>query len=332
MEIEMESILSEPCTVRLIVNGRADLGGRFKRSLQRAVRDLGERHVTVEILVTELPHDAEQFAEEACIDGCAAVVAVGGDGTLNQVVNGVMKQSRGARPEVTVGVIPAGTANDFAGGLGLRSRDVYRILMALTTERVRWLDLGKVQSRYFINFASGGFGAEATHKLPSWLKSAYGAEAYIVNGARRILALSPQQASFQSGDWRWEGRFLTFAIGNGKQAGGGCVVCPEAQLDDGGLDLCIIPAHVEIQNLLNSWINGPLGIVRQLLSLQNPLRHGVLGYLLEYYKELVVRNRVSSLDIELKQPLSINLDGEPTDPREKFQITTLHQQLKFLVL
>ncbi|MCK5679525.1 YegS/Rv2252/BmrU family lipid kinase [bacterium] len=332
MEIEMESILSGSRTVRLIVNGRAELGGQLKKSLQRAVRDLGERHVTVETLVTESSCDAERFAEEACIDGCAAVIAVGGDGTLYQVVNGVMKQSRGARSEVSVGVIPAGTANDFAGGLGLRSRDAYRILMALTTEQVRWLDLGKVQSRYFINFASGGFGAEATRNPPSWLKSAYGTEAYIVNGARRILALSPQQASFQSGDWCWEGRFLTFAIGNGRQAGGGCVMCPEAQLDDGELDLCIIPAHVEIQNLLNSWINGPFGIVRQLLSLQNPLRHGVVGYLLEYYKELVIRKRVSSLDICLEQPLSINLDGEPTEPRANFQITTLHQQIRYLVL
>ncbi len=328
----MESILSEPRTVRLIVNGRADLGGRLKRSLQRAVRDLEERNVTVETLVTELSQDTERFAEEACCEGYAAVIAVGGDGTLHQVVNGVMKQSRGDRSEVAVGVIPAGTANDFAGGLGLRSRDAYRILMALTTERVRWLDLGKVQSRYFINFVSGGFGADATRNPPSWLKSAYGAEAYIVNAARRILALSPQQASFQSSDWQWEGRFLTFAIGNGKQAGGGCVMCPRAQLDDGELDLCIIPAHVEIHNLLNSWVNGPLGIVRQLLSLRNPLRHGVLGYLLEYYKELVVRKRISSLDIDLKQPLSINLDGEPTEPREMFEIAALHQQIKFLVL
>ncbi|MCK5679628.1 hypothetical protein KAI46_02310, partial [bacterium] len=120
--------------------------------------------------------------------------------------------------------------------------------------------------------------------------------------------------------------------GNGKQAGGGCVMCPEAQLDDGELDLCIIPAHVEIHKLLNSWVNGPLAVVKQLLSLQNPLRHGVVDYLLTYYKKLVVRKRVSSLDIELKQPLSINLDGEPTESREKFQITALHQQLKFLAL
>lgn len=321
----------DECTIRLIVNGRTNLSGRFKRSLKRAVQDLGKRNVIVETYVTESSLDAERFAEEACIEGHAAVLAVGGDGTLHQVINGVMKHSRGARSEMVVGVIPAGTANDFASCLGIRSRDVYRTLLDLDSERVRWLDLGKVQSRYFINFAAGGFGADATRKLAPWLKSAYGAEAYIINGARKILTSSPRQACFKSGDWQWEGRFLTFAIGNGKQAGGGCVLCPEAQLDDGELDLCIIPAHVEIHKLLSSWVNGPIAVARKLLSLRNPLRHGVIGYLLEYHKKLIVRKRVSSLNIHLERALPLNLDGEPTEPREMFRVTALHQQIKFLV-
>lgn len=317
--------------VRLVVNGRADLSGHLRRSLQRAVRDLGDRNVTVETFVTESPLDAERFAQEACTERHAAVIAVGGDGTLHQVVNGVMMQNRECRSGVAVGLVPAGTANDFAGGLGIRSRDAYRTLMGFGDERVRWLDLGKVQSRYFINVASGGFGAEATRKVAPWLKSAYGADAYLVNGARQILTSPQRQACFQSDGWQWEGRFLAFAIGNGRQAGGGCVLCPEAQLDDGKLDLCIIPAHVEIDKLLTSWVNGPIGVVEKLFSLQNPLRHGVIGYILEYYKELVVRKRVSSLDIHFEQAMPLNLDGEPSEPSEEFCVRAMQQKLKFLL-
>lgn len=326
----MRSIFNQPCIVRLIINGRANLGGRLKRLLRQAVRDLGQRNVTVETLVTESSRDAERFAKEACAGGRYAIFAVGGDGTLHQVINGVMEGLKGDS-EVAVGVIPAGTANDFAGGLGIRSRNVCRTLLELGDDKVRWFDLGKVQSRYFINFASGGFGAKATRNLPSWLKSAYGSEAYFLNGVRQILTSPVQQASFQTDDWRWEGRFLTFAIGNGRQAGGGCRLCPKAQLDDGKLDLCIIPAHVELLNLLNSWVNGPISVVRQLLSSKNPLQHGVVGYILEYYKELVIRKQVSTLDIHLDQPLSLNLDGEPTGPRKEFQITVIPQKLKFLL-
>ncbi len=326
----MKSIFNEQRTIRLIINGRANLSGRLKRLLRQTVRDLGERNVIVETLVTEFPSDAERFAGEVCAESHVAVVAVGGDGTLHQVINGVMKQSQGARSEVAVGVIPAGTANDFAGSLGISSRNVCRTLSALSDERMRWLDLGRVQSRYFVNFASGGFGAEATRNLAPWLKSAYGVEAYFLNGVRQILKSPPQQASFQSNDWHWEGRCLTFVLGNGRQAGGGCVLCPKAQLDDGELDLCIIPARVEILNLLSSWVNGPMAVVRQLLSLQNPLRHGVIGYILEYYKELVVRKRISFLDIRLDRELSLNLDGEPIEPRNNFHIEVMPQKLKFL--
>jgi lipid kinase YegS len=325
------SLFHDEYTVRLIVNSQANLNGRLKRSLQRAVRDLGERNVIVETFVTESPFDAERLAQEACTEGHAAVVAVGGDGTLHQVVNGVMMLNRECRSEVAVGLIPAGTANDFAGSLGIRSRDAYRTLMTLSEERVKWLDLGKVQSRYFINVATAGFGADATRNLSPCLKSLYGAETYFVNGARKLLTTLPQQTRFQSGDWHWEGRALAFAIGNGKQAGGGCMLCPEAQLDDGKLDLCIIPAHVELHKLLTSWVNGPIGTVGKLLSLQNPLRHGVIGYVLEYYKELVVRKRVSSLDIHFEQSMPLNLDGEPTEPCEEFSVTAMQQKLKFLV-
>lgn len=318
-------------TVSLIVNGQTHLSSRLKKSLQHSIRGLERQDITVETHITESPKDAEQFAEEACIKSHAAVFAVGGDGTLHQVINGIMKHSRKSRPEIAVGIIPAGTANDFAGCLGIRSRDACETLLKLSPEHTRWLDLGKVQSRYFINVASGGFGADATRNLPPWLKSVYGTELYLINGACQMLTSAPRQACFQSDDWQWEGRFLTFAIGNSKQAGGGCVLCPEAQLDDGELDLFIIPAHVEIQKLLSSWVNGPISVVRKLLSLKNPLRHGVIGYLLEYHKKLIVRKRVSSLNINLKRPLTLNLDGEPTEPRKKFRVTTLHQQIKFLV-
>ncbi|NOQ41869.1 MAG: YegS/Rv2252/BmrU family lipid kinase [Desulfuromusa sp.] len=326
----MDSVHGES-TVRLIINGRASLSSPLRRSLQRAARDLEQRNVTVETCVTKSPVDAEHFARDACSECCAAVIAVGGDGTLNQVINGVMAQNQKNRSEVAVGVIPAGTANDFAACIGVRSRDAYRLLMSCNGEQARWLDLGKVQSRYFINIASGGFGAEATRNLSPWLKSTYGAEAYFLNGVRQLLTATQPQAHFQSGDWQWEGRALAFAIGNGRQTGGGCVLCPDALLDDGELDLCIIPAHIDLHKLLTSWLNGPMSVVGKLLSLQNPLRHGVIGYILEYYKELVVRKRVSSLDICLDEAIALNLDGEATEPRKVFSFTAQQQKIKFLI-
>ncbi len=316
--------------VRLIVNGQAQISGKLKRSLKKATRDLGRQNVTVETMVTDSPLAAEELAAEACSKDYAAVVAVGGDGTLHQVINGVMQQRRGIRSEIVVGVIPAGTANDFAAGLGIEKYDAYQTLMALNSESVRWLDLGKVESRYFINFASGGFGAEATRGSSALMKTLYGAEAYALNGVRRMLDSSACRGTFKSKDWQWEGRFLTFAIGNGSQAGGGCVMCSKAQLDDGELDLCIIPAHVEIRKLLYSWVNGPVSTVKNLLLMRNPLRYGVISYLLEYYKKVIVRKRVSALDIQLEHDLPLSLDGETSGALDKFRVRVLPHQIRFL--
>jgi diacylglycerol kinase (ATP) len=225
---------------RLIVNpssGR-ETAGDYVELLNGRLR---EKFPNVEIVLTTGDGDAERGAAAAAGDGCRMLFIAGGDGTLNEAVNGVA--AAGAFDQVTFGIIPLGTGNDFASALGIPG-EVEQALDLLLGPHARTLlvDVGEMNGRAFVNTSGGGFIAEVSLAVTPQLKTIAGRLAYIVGGAQALLEYEPVRAtvSLEPGGERLGLRLHAFAVCNSRLIGGGRLIAPEAIVDDGLLDVCLI--------------------------------------------------------------------------------------------
>ena len=224
---------------RLIVNPTS---GRDKGS--EHLPDLNERlraaFADVQIVMTVGEGDGEQAARRAAEEGCRLVVAAGGDGTLNEVLNGVA--AAGALDRTLLGVVPLGTGNDFAGLLGLPDEPTEAV-ERLISGRERLVDLGVLNERVFVNASAGGFLAEVSDNITSGLKTVAGRMAYVIAGASVLVNFEPPSAEVKLDDEAFHERhYQLFVVSNGQTIGGGHRVAPAAKLDDGLLDAVLVDA------------------------------------------------------------------------------------------
>jgi len=235
--------------VQLILNGKA--GGND--ALQTAVARQRAIGHTIEVRVTLEKGDARRFVAEA--GEVDLVIAAGGDGTLNEVVHGLMDLSTAARP--AVGVVPLGTANDFATACGI-PHDPEEALALCMEGKAAPIDIGKANEHWFLNAASIGFGAEITATTPPELKNLLGPVAYGVMGAILAMNVHHYRGTLSLPDREITGSGPVAIVGNGRQAGGGLQVTPRACVDDGLLDvlavrdipaLALLTAARELQEL-----------------------------------------------------------------------------------
>ncbi len=236
--------------------------------------------------------DATRFAREATTRGADLVICAGGDGTVNEVVNGILPPFGSPLPRglPRLGIIPLGTGNDFAA-FNQIPLDLDEAIAVAVDGPETSVDIGVLNRRYFANVSSGGLGAQATEETSDRSKRLLGAAAYLVTGARTFAALEPSRGRFSSrGEMVFEGSFLFFAVGNGGRAGGGTWITPRASLTDGLLDLCVIPelSRTELLRLLPE--------VRSGDHLDN---------------DRVIYRRMDRLTIEPIGEISVNMDGEP---------------------
>jgi YegS/Rv2252/BmrU family lipid kinase len=173
--------------VQLILNGKV-AGNDALRAAVVGQREAGHR---IEVRVTREKGDARQFVSEA--GEVDVLIAAGGDGTLNEAVHGLMDLSIVARP--VLGVVPLGTANDFATGCGLPGDPEKALALCMEGQAVL-IDVGKANDHWFLNVASVGFGAEVTATTSPELKRLLGPVAYTVMGA--ILAIKRSSISRQA--------------------------------------------------------------------------------------------------------------------------------------
>jgi lipid kinase YegS len=264
--------------------------------LRAATRALRKESHNVTGRVTFESGDAERFAREAVTRGADLVLAAGGDGTLNEVANG-LATAEGVEPGGTtpaLGIIPLGTANDFANWVGVPLDPIEAVRAAVEAEP-RVIDLAQVNDRYFLNVSTGGFGAAATEEAPERAKRTLGVLAYVITGLRKFASLEPCNARFTSaGEVIYEGDFMLFAVGNGQQTGGGNFLTPNSSLHDGLLDFCLVKSltHAEF------------------LRLAPDLRSGA-----HIDSEHVLYLQLPELRIESEHQLSANADGEPIPAR-----------------
>lgn len=184
------------------------------------------------------PGDLTERAARAVRDGVDLVVAAGGDGTLNEVLNGVARV-RGGLSRVALGLLPLGTGNDFARTLDLPS-ELPAAIGRLAEGRVRRLDAAHLNRRLFINASGGGFTAETSARVSGRLKALVGRVAYLVGGAQALLEHAPVLTEIRLDDVHQTLPLQLFAVCNGRTLGGGHTLAPEAEPDDGWLDVCLV--------------------------------------------------------------------------------------------
>lgn len=199
-----------------------------------------ERLAPSEIRVTAKAGDAERFAREAAACGCALIVSAGGDGTLNEVINGIADR----RSEIRLGLVALGTGNDFARSIGLPGK-VDDCIDVIEAGRVKPVDLVRVSSdqvRYFVNVSAGGFSGIVDEKLTPEMKKTWGPLAYLRSAAAALPELRAYQTSIVFDDAEPISMSLyNVIIGNGRYVAGGIPVAPEAEIDDGQVDVILIP-------------------------------------------------------------------------------------------
>jgi YegS/Rv2252/BmrU family lipid kinase len=211
------------------------------------------------------------------------------------VVNGIVKA--GDEPDATsaIGLIPYGTGNDFACGAGISATDPAAALGLIFNEPARPIDVGRLNDRCFVNLATGGFVAEVTTDTPDLLRDALGGPAYTLAGAVMLIGGASRPARVTADGLSFDDNLLLVAIGNGRFAGGGFCLTPDALIDDGLLDVIVIER-----------MSGPM-LVQLLQDLRGECHLD---------REDVHHVQVRRLVVEAPEPLQINLDGEPmTDTR-----------------
>ncbi|MGZ8377372.1 MAG: diacylglycerol/lipid kinase family protein [Gemmatirosa sp.] len=267
-------------TYDLVIHGaRAD--DPDVRAAAEWARALGHR---IRAQVTWEPGDARRFAALAAKRGTDAVLAVGGDGTVNEVVNGLLGT------DVPLGILPVGTANDFARQTGIPV-DARAALELIVERPAVAVDLGSLNGRAFLNVSSAGLGAETTAETGAVAKGMLGPLAYAITGVRKLAGeMEPRRARFRGPDFDREVEFLHFAVGNARATGAGTVITPLARLDDGLLDLCVVEPMA---------FGAFAGLLLELRRGEHLERDGVLYAQLPW------------VEVESETPLTVNLDGEP---------------------
>ena len=296
---------------RLILNPSSgtDKAPDFLPAINQSLR---ERFGAMEIVMTIGPRDGEAAAAQAVRDGCDRVFVAGGDGTLNEVVNGLL-EAKGLE-RVPIGLVPLGTGNDFARMLHLSEKPEEAIASLFDAREVP-VDVGTLNGRAFINTSGGGFISEVTEALDDRLKSIAGKLAFLIAGGQVVLEYEPVPVRIEvpAGDfkplaydaedglaegegWRTEGGLKVlnttphlFAVCNARQIGGGRMIAPHARIDDGWLDVCLVDAMptLEFVALLSKVAGG------------SHLEDARVRYF-----------RVRTMEMTFDRPVKVNTDGE----------------------
>jgi len=235
---------------------------------------------------------------EAIDNGVDTLIAGGGDGTLSAVAETLAHRSEPVDALPSLALLPLGTANDFAAASGVPD-EPGEALDLIATQPARPIDLLRIDADgrtwWCANVASGGFGTQVTVETNEGLKNILGGLAYVLTGLSKLRRAEPIAARVRGPGFEWEGAFIALGIGNGRLAGGGQALCPDALIDDGQLDVTIIPE-------LTGEFAATLG---QLVT----------GGKQAALERVATRARLTRMEIHAEQPLTLNLDGEPVDAR-----------------
>jgi len=295
----------------VIVNpasGRPD-GGAGWRAIEAALRDAG---VAFETIHTECPGHGEELARNALQQGRRRMAAAGGDGSVNEVVHGIMRAGVADTRDVTLAVVPTGTGNDWARSLGI-TRAAGHIAGVLARGRTMLHDVGAIDFPdtggprcWFINVAGAGYDAAVTERVPRPVPSAF---TYLRIALSGLATYRSPEFVITADDARLEGRMLLAFVANGQYCGNRMHVAPTARVDDGLLDVLAV---------------NELSLLQALPKLLKLYRGRILG-------DPAVRHvRAACVRIETSPPAVIQADGQIVG-RTPAQFSLLRQALRVVV-
>ncbi len=203
---------------------------------------------------TPEPNSAKNEAERAAKAGFNLIVAAGGDGTINEVVNGIAPLKH--RPKL--GIIPAGTTNDYARALKIPREDPIGAAKVIAKGQTVKMDIGEAGENWFVNIAAGGLLTELTYGVPSQVKSLFGYLAYLVKGAELLPRIKPIRMHLEYDGGTYDGKASMFFLALTNSVGGFEQIVPDASLDDGKFTLIVVKTSnlIEILQLITMVLNG----------------------------------------------------------------------------
>lgn len=289
----------------LIVNpcsGRA----KMHTELLKVIEVLSAADFSVTVYPTKYKGDATEYVSTLNDSDFETIVVCGGDGTLNEVITGIMNKGLG----IKLGYIPSGTLNEWSSGLKI-SRNIETAANDITTGVETKLDIGKFNDKYFSYTASFGAFTSASYSAPQDIKNILGQAAYFFEGIKSLANIKPIHLKFIHENGIAEGDFLFGAISNSLSVGGIVKYDKTAvELNDGEFEVLLIRKPDNILKL-------------------KPLIDGILKR--DFNREGMDFFRTKNLTIEATQEVSWTLDGEYAEGKPKMQVENLHNAVTFIL-
>ncbi len=256
----------------------------FKKHLAEVLQKLEIAGYETSCHATTGPGDATKAARMAIERKFDLVVAAGGDGTINEVVNGLAEQPY--RPKL--GIIPVGTTNDFARALHI-PRDIEAAADIIVKGDRIPVDIGRINDRYFINIAGGGRLTELTYEVPSKLKTMIGQLAYYLKGIEMLPSIRSTEVSIEYDGKLFEGEAMLFLVGLTNSVGGFEKLAPDSSINDGLFSLLIL----------------------KKTNLADFIRIATLAVRGEHINDpQVIYTQANRIKVQSSEKLQLNLDGE----------------------
>lgn len=219
---------------------------------------------SVQFISTERKEHAIELARQATENGCDYLVAVGGDGTLYEVINGMMQSNIPTDKYPVIGLLPHGSANDFARTARV-SNSIEGLVELIQSDTTLKLDLGKIvirqtlETRYFINIAGVGLSPEVVQNLEQ-SSNVFGSNFnYFKSIIKAFLGYVKKDISCASSTWQWRGKLLQMAVANGRYFGNAICTAPDAKLTDGQFQIAIF-GDLSIWDYLKNIVNLKKGV------------------------------------------------------------------------
>jgi YegS/Rv2252/BmrU family lipid kinase len=216
--------------------------GRTRVFAKEIERQLNKRNVKYKIMYTEYPGHAINLASEVNEEEFSKVVSVGGDGTLNEILNGLNLK------KMSLGIIPAGTGNDFIKCVGIPTDEIEALEVVLNGVE-KTIDLGLINDKRFINVAGFGLDVEVLRETIKFKRIIKGKLAYVLGVVKALITFKSLKFQILIDGVEYSQEAMICAIGNGQYFGGGMKILPTAELDDGLFDICIVKKMAKIKLL-----------------------------------------------------------------------------------
>jgi len=294
-------------TIKVIFNPRSRGNSNGEANAKIIAQLLHQANLDYHLEITHYPKHGTELAHHATLEGYQVIVAAGGDGLINEVVNGILQADSQKSP--TLGIIPLGTANDLAFALKIPC-DLKSACQQIAMGKTKWLDVGQVNGHYFVNNSGIGLEAKVTH-LNDQMPQFVGKLSYILAAIKGVLQFEPWEMRLDWPGGSYEGPITLVSIGNSFRTGGGFYMTPHAVPDDGLLDFAF-----------GTWLNR-----RQVFFLLPQTLYG--GHL---NHTLVVYKQTPSLKVSVPLSTIIQADGEIiAENATEIEYSIIPQKLQVIV-